>query len=324
MIIITGGSGFIGSAFAWKCNSEGVDDLWIVDHLKTSEKWQNLLGLRIGDFSHKDAFIRWIDEEKISPKKIRAIVHMGACSSTTEKDGDYLMENNFRFSQILAKWAVAHGIRFVYASSAATYGNGANGFVDDENAIEKLRPMNRYGYSKQLFDIWLKKNKMLQMTAGLKFFNVFGPNEYHKGEMRSVIGKSYEIVKKTGRMSLFRSYKKEYADGAQMRDFVYVKDCVEIMWWLMNQPDVGGLFNVGTGRARTWNDVAKALFSAMGLKTAVDYIDMPEPIRGHYQYFTEANTDKLKARGWGGSFRSLEESVADYVQNYLAKQAFLD
>jgi len=316
MIVVTGGAGFIGSAFVWKLNSEGINNIVIVDRLGTSEKWQNLVNLRYVDFFHKDDFLKMICEDTIS-FNVKAIIHMGACSSTTERDCDYLMENNYRYSRRLAEWAMKKDIRFIYASSAATYGDGTLGFSDDDHVTEKLRPINMYGYSKQVFDLWVLKNQFEKIVTGIKFYNVFGPNEYHKGDMRSVIHKSFGQIAETGRVRLFKSHRAEYGDGEQKRDFVYVKDCVDILWWFLQNQDVAGIFNLGTGQARTWNDLVRAVFSAMGREPKIEYIDMPESIRPQYQYFTEARMDKLRSAGNTIPFQSLEQSVADYVVNYL-------
>jgi ADP-L-glycero-D-manno-heptose 6-epimerase len=254
-----------------------------------------------------------------APFQPKAIIHMGACSSTTERNADYLMDNNYHYTCRLAEWAIARGVRFIYASSAATYGDGAKGFSDENTVTETLRPINMYGYSKQLFDLWVLRNKIENKTVGIKFFNVFGPNEYHKGDMRSVVHKAFEQIRDTGKVRLFKSYKPEYADGGQMRDFVFVKDCVDIMWWLFEHPEIKGIFNLGTGQARTWNDLIYAVFSAMNIKPKIEYFDMPQDIRGQYQYFTEAKMDKLRATGCPVTFRFLEEAVKDYVVNYLQK-----
>jgi ADP-L-glycero-D-manno-heptose 6-epimerase len=253
------------------------------------------------------------------PSKISAILHMGACSSTTERDADYLWKNNFLYTRTLAEWAVQRNIRFIYASSAATYGDGKQGFSDDNNKINLLKPINMYGYSKQLSDLWVLRKKLESKMAGIKFFNVFGPNEYHKGDMTSVIFKAFHQIKETGKVKLFKSYKKEYKDGGQMRDFVYVKDCVNVMWWLFNNPMANGIFNLGTGKARTWNDLIKAVFAAMKKKTNIEYIAMPEALRNQYQYFTQAEMKKLRSAGCPVKFSSLEDSVRDYVVNYLQK-----
>jgi ADP-L-glycero-D-manno-heptose 6-epimerase len=318
MIVVTGGAGFIGSAFVWKLNSEGIDDIVIVDRLGTSEKWKNLVNRRYVDFFHKDDFLKMVCEDSIS-FNVEAIIHMGACSSTTERDCDYLMENNYRYSRRLAEWAVKKDIRFIYASSAATYGDGTLGFSDDDHVTETLRPINMYGYSKQVFDLWVLKNQFERIFTGIKFYNVFGPNEYHKGDMRSVIHKSFGQVAEKGKVRLFKSYRPEYGDGEQKRDFVYVKDCVDILWWFLQNQNVAGIFNLGTGQARSWNDLVRAVFSAMDREPEIEYIDMPESIQPQYQYFTEAQMDKLRSAGNTVSFQSLEESVADYVVNYLEK-----
>ncbi len=316
MIVVTGGAGFIGSVFVGKLNEEGVDDIVVVDELGTSEKWKNLVRRRYSDYLDKEVFLAMVAEDRV-PFPVRAVVHLGACSSTTERDADFLMENNFHYSCRLAEWAAARGIRFLYASSAATYGDGSLGFSDADDATRTLRPINMYGYSKQLFDLWILRRGLQDRVAGIKFFNVFGPNEYHKGDMTSVIFKALRQIHETGQVRLFKSYRPEYADGGQMRDFVYVKDCTGVLWWLLNRGEANGIFNLGTGRARTWNDLIRAVFAAMGLPTRIDYIEMPEAIRGQYQYFTEAKMEKLRAAGGPVSFRPLEESVADYVKGHL-------
>jgi ADP-L-glycero-D-manno-heptose 6-epimerase len=242
---------------------------------------------------------------------------MGACSSTTERDADYLWNNNYLYTKTLAEWSVKRGIRFIYASSAATYGDGTQGFSDDHSKISQLRPINMYGYSKQIFDLLVLRTSLDKKIAGIKFFNVFGPNEYHKGDMTSVIFKAFHQIRETGKVKLFKSYKKEYKDGGQLRDFVYVKDCVNAMWWLFNNPKANGIFNLGTGNARTWNDLIKAVFSAMKKKTNIEYIEMPQSLRNQYQYFTEAQMSKLKKAGCPVMFSSLEDSVRDYVVNHL-------
>ena len=318
MIIVTGGAGFIGSAFVWKLNQEGIENIIIVDQLGTDDKWKNLVNRRFVDYIHKDDFLQMICDDQL-PFEVNAIVHMGACSSTTERDADYLWNNNYLYTSTLAEWAIERGIRFIYASSAATYGDGKQGFSDDHRKINQLRPINMYGYSKQVFDLRVLRNSLEKKIAGIKFFNVFGPNEYHKGDMTSVIFKAFHQIKETGKVKLFKSYKKEYKDGGQLRDFVYVKDCVDAMWWLFNNPQVNGIFNLGTGKARSWNDLIKAVFAAMKKKTNIEYIEMPESLRNQYQYFTQAEMQKLKAAGCPVKFASLEDSVKDYVVNYLKK-----
>ena len=316
MIIVTGGAGFIGSAFVWRLNREGIRDIIIVDQLGTDDKWKNLVGLTFTDYIHKNEFIEMVIADEV-PFEVSSVVHMGACSSTTERDADYLWENNYLYSREVADWALRHNARFIYASSAATYGDGSSGFSDDHEIISRLKPSNMYGYSKQVFDLWVLKNKLEKKMAGIKFFNVYGPNEYHKGDMVSVIYKAFHQIQETGKVRLFKSYKKEYPDGGQMRDFIYVKDCANVMWWLLENPSVNGIYNLGTGKARTWNDLIAAVFSSMGRKTNIQYIEMPESLRNQYQYFTQAQMDKLKKTGCHVNFSSLEDSVRDYVTNYL-------
>ncbi len=319
MIVVTGGAGFIGSAFVWKLNQEGIDDILIVDELGTSDKWKNMVKRRFRDYLHKESFLEMVLADKV-PFQVSAVIHMGACSSTTERNAEYLMRNNYLYSRALAVWAIKKDVRFIYASSAATYGDGSLGFSDDDALTPGLRPINMYGYSKQLFDAGVLRNELEKKVTGIKFFNVFGPNEYHKEDMRSVIHKAFGQIRETGEVRLFKSYKAEYPDGGQKRDFVYVKDCVEVMWWMLQNPGVAGIFNLGTGRARTWNDLVKAVFSAMGLEPRIEYIEMPEDIRDQYQYFTEARMEKLHAAGCTVRFGSLEESVRDYVVNHLQQK----
>jgi len=318
MIVVTGGAGFIGSAILWKLNAEGVDNIIVVDRLGTTDKWKNLVERRFADYLDKEDFLALLLQDEV-PFEVDAIIHMGACSSTTERDADYLMENNYRYTAQLARWAVEKDIRFIYASSAATYGDGARGFSDDEKLTTQLRPINMYGYSKQLFDLWAFRNGLADRIAGIKFFNVFGPNEYHKEDMRSVVYKAFGQIREKGRVGLFKSYHPDFGDGEQKRDFIYVKDCVDVIWWLLENRETTGLFNLGTGHARTWNDLARAVFTAMGVNPAIEYIEMPETIREQYQYHTEAKMDKLRATGCPVRTASLEDSVADYVNNYLTK-----
>lgn len=316
MIVVTGGAGFIGSAFVWKLNQEGIDDIIIVDRLGTKDKWKNLVNRRFAEFIHKDDFLPMVYADRV-PFDITAIIHMGACSSTTERDADYLWQNNYIYTRNLAQWAIKKGVRFIYASSAATYGDGSRGFSDDHDKIASLQPINMYGYSKQVFDLWALKNSLEGKVAGIKFFNVFGPNEYHKEDMTSVIFKAFGQIKETGKVRLFKSYKPEYSDGGQLRDFVYVKDCVNVMWWLLQHPAANGIFNLGTGKSRSWNDLIEAVFAALGIKPNIEYIPMPEGLRNQYQYFTEAKMDKLRESDCPVAFSSLEDSVGDYVVNYL-------
>jgi ADP-L-glycero-D-manno-heptose 6-epimerase len=318
MIVVTGGAGFIGSAFVAKLNDEGHDAIIVVDELGRSEKWKNLVKRKFADYIHKDAFLEMIIGNRV-PFPVEAVVHMGACSSTTEQDADYLIKNNFHYTCLLADWALAHGVRFVYASSAATYGDGDCGFSDDDQQTRELQPINMYGYSKQLFDLRVLREGLQDRVAGIKFFNVFGPNEYHKGEMTSVVFKAFHQIRETGKVRLFKSYRPEYGDGGQKRDFVYIRDCVEILWWLLNHREANGIFNLGTGQARTWNDLIRAVFAALERPVGIDYIEMPEVLREQYQYFTEARMDKLRAADCPVRFRPLEDAVGDYVKNHLLK-----
>jgi ADP-L-glycero-D-manno-heptose 6-epimerase len=321
MIIVTGGAGFIGSALVWRLNDLGSDKIIIVDELGKDEKWRNLVGLKFEDFANKNIFIDNIRNEKI-PYKIDAIIHLGANSSTTEKDADHLLTNNYFYTETLAQFCLRHNIRFIYASSAATYGNGSMGFDDDENKLQSLRPLNMYGYSKQLFDLWAKRHGALKKIVGIKYFNVYGPNEYHKGDMRSVVHKAFEQVRDTGKVRLFKSRKREYGDGEQMRDFIYIKDAVDMTLYFLDKKDKYGLYNVGAGNARTWNDLVKALFNAMGKPVNIEYIDLPEEIVDKYQYFTEASLGKIRNAGYNKPLTPLETGVADYVQNYLLKDSY--
>ncbi|TVQ98529.1 MAG: ADP-glyceromanno-heptose 6-epimerase [Desulfovibrionales bacterium] len=316
MYVVTGGAGFIGSALAWKLNQQGISDVLIVDDLGSGEKWKNLVNLHYADYLHKTTFLQLLEQGKLG-SEIKTILHMGACSSTTEADAEYLMENNYRYTKILAQFCLRHDIRFIYASSAATYGDGARGFDDDPALMNQLKPLNMYGYSKQLFDLWALRSGAINRMVGLKFFNVFGPNEYHKGEMMSVVCKAYRQIGESGRLRLFKSHRPEYLDGEQQRDFIYIKDCLDVVWWLLEHPEVNGIFNLGRGEARSWNDLAAAVFTAMGRPMDIEYIDMPETIREKYQYVTMAEMKRLQSCGYPTTFRSLEDGVADYVRTYL-------
>lgn len=315
MIVVTGGAGFIGSAMVAKLNEKGVSDILIVDELASTMKWKNLSGKQFADYVHKDHFIEMLLNERLP--KVEAIIHMGANSSTTERDVDHLMENNYRYTRILAEWSVRKKARFIYASSGATYGDGGLGFSDDDAVSPTLRPLNAYGYSKQILDQWILRNELQSKVVGIKFFNVFGPNEYHKGEMKSLICKAYHQIQEIGKIRLFKSYRPEYKHGEQVRDLVYVKDCTEVLWWFLNSPKVNGIYNLGTGKARTWNDLAKAVFSALELPPNIEYTEMPEEIRNAYQYHTEASITKLQRSGCPVQFRPLEDSVRDYIRQYL-------
>jgi ADP-L-glycero-D-manno-heptose 6-epimerase len=322
MIIVTGGAGFIGSAIVWKLNAQGYNNILIVDELGTSEKWKNLPGLSFNDFINKHEFIQKINNDyKFNAE---AIIHMGANSSTTEKDADHLLKNNFEYTKDLASYSVKNGIRFIYASSAATYGDGSLGFSDNEESLLSLRPLNMYGYSKSLFDIWAYKNNILNNIVGLKYFNVYGPNEYHKGDMRSVIHKAFGQIIESGSVNLFKSLHPDYKDGEQMRDFVYVKDAVNMTLFFLERRDVNGIFNIGSGKARTWKDLIIAIFEAAGKPVQINYIELPVHLMDKYQYFTEADLTKITKAGYVDPLHTLELGVTDYVKNYLLKSRYLD
>ncbi len=322
MIIVTGGAGFIGSAIVAALNRRNVTDILIVDELSTSQKWKNLRALEFSDYMEKDDFLACVLSDR-APKSVQGIFHMGACSSTTEMDCSFLVRNNFEYTKHLAQWACREGIRFIYASSAATYGAGEQGFDDDSQCIRTLRPLNPYGYSKQIFDLWAHRAGLLDKIVGLKYFNVFGPNEYHKDDMCSYVLKGYQQIRASAKVKLFKSCHPEYAHGEYVRDFVYVKDAVAMTLFFMDNPGLSGLYNVGTGRTYTWNEYVKAIFAALGLEPTIEFVEMPESIRGQYQYYTQANMDKLRQAGYDQPCRPLEEAVADYVLNYLEPNEYL-
>lgn len=316
--IVTGGAGFIGSALVAAMNEAGINDIIVVDNLGSTEKWRNLRGKRIADYIHKTDFLAMVEGNKL-PSGITGIVHLGACSSTTEKSLDYLMRNNFSYSTVLANYAVRNRIRFVYASSAATYGDGALGYDDDPALFAKLRPLNGYGFSKSLFDLWALERGYLSTICGFRFFNVYGPNEYHKGDMSSVVYKAWRTIKEGQTVKLFRSNTPEFKDGEQQRDFIYVKDCATVLINALKTPSVAGVYNLGTGTARSWLDLARAVFAALNLPERIEFIAMPESVSKQYQNFTEARMERLKGSGLLGQLSSLETGVADYVVNYLEK-----
>ena len=323
MIIVTGGAGFIGSALVWSLNQRSIDDIIIVDHLGTNDKWKNLVSLRYSNYLDKADFIKDLESGTFGDS-IDAIVHLGACSATTELDSGYLMENNYRYTLRIAQWQEQHPkTRFIYASSAATYGNGEHGYSDDENKLHLLRPLNMYGYSKHLFDCVALKNGWLNKIVGLKFFNVFGPNENHKGDMRSVINKAYPGIRDNSVINLFKSYNPDYSDGEQLRDFVYIKDAINMILFFMDNTDINGIFNIGTGQARSWNNIAEALFKAAGKEPKINYIDMPLSLRDKYQYFTQADLNKLQSAGFTMKCCSLEDAIFDYITNYLSLDKLL-
>jgi ADP-L-glycero-D-manno-heptose 6-epimerase len=320
MVVLTGGAGFIGSCFLWRLNQEGISDIIVVDDLDSPEKKRNLQEKKFQDYIQKDDFLSLVKKDKLP--KPEFVVHMGACSSTTLTDEDYFIKNNYEYSKILAQWALEKKAPFQYASSAATYGSGGFGYSDSDENTKRLKPLNLYGYYKQLFDLWVLDENLSDKVTGLKFFNVFGPNEYHKEDMRSVICKAFPQVRDEGRLRLFKSYREGYADGEQKRDFVYIKDTVEIMYYLFCNPKITGIFNLGTGKARSWNDLAKAMFDALGKESVIEYIEMPESLKEKYQYFTQADMTKLKEAGCALKFRTLEEAVKDYI-GYLEREACL-
>jgi ADP-L-glycero-D-manno-heptose 6-epimerase len=320
MDILTGGAGFIGSCFLAKLNSKGIDDIIVVDNLNGSGKSHNLLGKHFRDYIPKGDFLSLLEGNRIA--KPEHIIHMGACSSTLVADRDYLMSNNYEYSRRISSWAFENNIPFIYASSAATYGDGYFGYDDNDENTLRLKPLNLYGLSKHIFDLWLLKNGHTRKATGLKFFNVFGPNEYHKGEMMSVVCRCFSELKDGKPMRLFKSYLPDYAHGEQKRDFIYVKDAVEVMYYFYEHPKACGIYNLGTGVARTWNDLAKAMFSSLGKPAKIEYVEMPEKIRGKYQYFTQAKMDKLRACGCRHKFMTLEEAVKDY-SSYLDSKRYL-
>jgi len=329
MIVVTGAAGFIGSCIVSKLNEIGHEDIIVVDHLDDQKlpsescdpKAKNLEGKKFAKYLDKHEFIALVKDGKIEDD-IDSIIHMGACSSTTMQDAQYFQTNNYEYTLHLAEWAIKNSLRFIYASSAATYGDGSIGYKDDDDTIRKCSPLNLYGESKQKFDKWVLKNNVSDKIVGLKFFNVYGPNEYHKDDMKSVVAKAYKRVSDEGKISLFKSYRPDYGDGEQKRDFIYVKDAVEIVIFFMNNPSVNGIFNVGTGEACSWNELAKALFNAVKCEGEIEYIEMPEKLNERYQYFTQADMSKIRSVGYDKAFTKLEDAVLDYAK-YLKDNSYL-
>jgi ADP-L-glycero-D-manno-heptose 6-epimerase len=319
MLLVTGGAGFIGSNVVASLNEGGRADIAVNDMLGSDGKWRNLAGRQLADFVASADLARWLDGRKLD-----AVIHLGAISSTTATDGDAVMENNFRLSLRLLDWCTAARTPFIYASSAATYGDGHEGYADDwsQGALNRLKPMNLYGWSKHMFDVAvagrvLRKEKMPPQWAGLKFFNVFGPNEYHKGEMMSLVAKRFDDAKAGKPIRLFKSHRAGIADGEQKRDFIYVDDAVAVVRWLLETPSVSGIFNVGTGAARSFRDLMTAMLATLGREPAIEYVDMPVSIRDSYQYFTQAETENLRRAGYNADFTPLEAAVKRYVDCYL-------
>ena len=317
-LVVTGAGGFIGRNVVAELNARGYDNLLLVDSMGCDEKWRNLVGLQYEDFLSPDEFLEGVAKGKAA--EFDAMIHLGACSSTTERDVDFLLRNNYHYTRTLCEYSLRENIRFIYASSAATYGDGSHGYNDDVAELRVLRPLNMYGYSKHMVDLWARKHKLFDRIVGLKYFNVFGPYEDHKGEMRSMVVKSYGQIKKTGKVELFKSYRPDYADGEQKRDFIYGKDAVAMTLHFLEHRDGGGLFNCGTGQARSWKDLATAVFAAMNLPPRIEFIEMPEILQGKYQYFTQAPMEKMRNAGYKKPFTSLEDAVFDYVTTYLDKQ----
>ncbi|STO31848.1 ADP-L-glycero-D-manno-heptose-6-epimerase [Fusobacterium necrogenes] len=328
MIIVTGAAGMIGSAMVWKLNEMGRNDIVVVDKLRTEEKWLNLRKRDYADWVDRDELFNWL-ANSANAEKITGVVHMGACSATTERDGDFLMENNYGYSKKLWDFCAIRQIPYIYASSAATYGAGELGYNDDvtPEELKKLQPLNKYGYSKKIFDDWAFKQSIApKQWCGLKFFNVYGPQEYHKGRMASMVFHTFNQYRDNGGVKLFKSYRDEFKDGEQLRDFVYLKDVVDVIYFLLTEKVESGVYNIGTGKARSFLDLAMATMRAasnnseLKVEDVVEFIPMPEDLKGKYQYFTQATMEKLKRAGYTKKFTSLEDGVRDYVQNYLAKE----
>lgn len=312
LVIVTGAAGFIGSNLVKTLNRRGNHNILLVDNLNHPAKERRLTELRYAGFADKNEFRSWIHADEMTPA--HTVFHLGACSSTTETNEAYIMDNNFAYTQELCRWALSKRSRFIYASSAATYGGGEHGYEDSLASIDRLQPLNLYGLSKQRFDLWAREQGLFNRIVGLKFFNVYGPHEGHKGDMRSVVNKAHTQINETGRLKLFKSHRPDYKDGEQLRDFVHVRDAVAVMLHFHLQRTGGGLFNCGTGKARSWLDLANATFAAMGREPAIDFIPIPKNIREKYQYFTEATLGNLRAAGYEKRFTSLEAGVKDYVK----------
>lgn len=320
-VVVTGGAGFIGSCLVGKLNEQGIDDVIVVDVGDENKHSDNLKYKKIIGYIERDEFLKQAESDKLD-KSIDMIVHFGACADTTEIDIEYLKKNNYLYSKELAQWSLKNNKRFLYASSAATYGAGELDYSDDDELAPRLRPLNEYGRSKQIFDLWVLENKLQESLVGFKFFNVYGPNEYHKADMHSMVNKGYHQIKDTGKLRLFKSHKDGYGDGEQRRDFIYIKDALEMVWYFIDNPGKNGIVNIGTGHSHTWNELAGALFAALGLEPNIEYFDMPDNIKDHYQYFTEADLSKLRRTGCDYKTTDINEAVKDYVK-YLNKNEYL-
>ncbi len=320
-VIVTGGAGLIGSAVLWALNRRGIDDVLVIDRLDASEKWKHLVPLRFIDYMDADEFERAAESGRTCGD-VRTVIHLGACSSTTETDVDYLLKNNYEYTKRIARWAMDEEARFVYASSAATYG-GLEAELSDEANLHSLRPLNAYAYSKHLFDLYAARTGLDQQICGLKYFNVFGPNEDHKGEMRSVVQKAFEQIRESGSVRLFKSHRPEYRDGEQQRDFIYVKDAVEMTLHLA-ESGATGLYNIGTGTAHTWLQLVRPIFHALELPERIEFVEMPVHLRNKYQYHTCARMERFYAGGYNRPMTPLADAVTDYVTNYLVPQRPLE
>ncbi len=316
-VLVTGGAGFIGSALVWELNRRGYENIIVSDRLCSDEKWKNLVPLRFHDYIDGSDLEQRVRTSPESLGKFDVIFHLGACSATTEKDADYLMRNNYEFTKTLAEWALTKSTRFVYASSAATYGDGALGMDDQMSDLHRLRPLNMYGYSKHLFDLHAARTGMLRRIVGMKYFNVYGPNEDHKADMRSVVHKAHGQILLTGKVQLFKSHRPDFKDGEQMRDFLYVKDAIQMTIHLASEPLVSGLYNLGSGQAHTWVQLAQAIFAALGQQPNIEFVEMPEHLKSKYQYYTCADIAKLLQSGYQQPLFALADAVRDYVQGYL-------
>ena len=317
-VLVTGGAGFIGSAIAWALNLREIEDVWIADFMPDdSPKKSNLAPLRYSRYLDAQVLRDLVKEDSPELSGISTVLHLGACSSTTETDAKYLDDNNFQYTRELAEWSLSRNKRFVYASSAATYGDGAAGMDDRTEDLERYQPLNPYGLSKHKFDLHARDHDILSRSVGLKYFNVFGPNEDHKGDMRSVVHKAFGQIRESGKVRLFKSHRPEYGHGEQKRDFLYVKDAVRMTLFLAENDQANGLYNLGSGEAKTWLELAQSIFDALGREPEIEFIDMPEEIRERYQYFTQADVSKLREAGYRDNLFDLGEAVSDYVRNYL-------